>query len=53
MTLEEYLKVDRQWPHPLRMAHAQMQLTKTTNPAESKFWMAVLAANDKTSLKEK
>lgn len=46
-TVDEYLKADRQWPHPLRVAHAKMQRGKATTADEVAFWNAVLKANDK------
>lgn len=46
MSVEEYLKQDRQWPRHLRIKHAQYQLLRTSpKSAEEKFWNAVLAAN--------
>jgi hypothetical protein len=47
MDVKEFLKADRQWPHRLRVAHAQMQIQRATTDEEFEFWRAVLAANDK------
>jgi hypothetical protein len=47
MTVEQYIKADRQWPHPLRVAHAKMQRGKAASKDEAAFWAAVLRANDK------
>jgi hypothetical protein len=47
MTVAEYLQADRQWPHHLRVAHAQMQLDKATSSEDYRFWQLVLSANQK------
>lgn len=45
MTLKEYLKQDRQWHRPLRVAHARFQLRNATTEQERMFWRDVLNAN--------
>lgn len=47
MTVDQYLKEDRQWPHRLRVTHAEMRLKQSASPEDREFWTAVLAANDK------
>ena len=46
--IEEYLKDDRQWPRPLRIAHAKLEL-RLANEADEKglaeFWEAVIERN--------
>ncbi len=48
MTVQEYLKADRQWPHRLRVSFAEMRLKQSASPEAREFWSAVLDANDKT-----
>lgn len=45
ITVEDFLKSDRQWARPLRIAHAQYQLRQATTEDARSFWLAVLLAN--------
>lgn len=43
--LEAYLKADRQWLRPLRIAHAQQKLRGATDPKQVELLKLVLEAN--------
>lgn len=46
--VRDYVKQDRQWLRPLRIAHAKYQLAKSqreNDAARVLFWQAVLEAN--------
>lgn len=43
---QAYLKADRQWTRPLRIAHAQFMLKEANSASERRFWQAVLEANE-------
>lgn len=48
MTIDQYIKADRQWPRVLRIAHAQAELRDATllgNSPMIKFWTAVVERN--------
>ena len=44
MSVIDWLKQDRQWTRPLRVAHARYKLAMAYDPAETLFWQAVLEA---------
>jgi hypothetical protein len=41
----EFLKSERQWFQPHRIAHASYQLRKAQSKAEMAFWRAVIKLN--------
>jgi hypothetical protein len=43
--LDAYLKLDRQWLRPNRIAAARYQLSKATSKDDQDFWLEVLHAN--------
>lgn len=45
MSVEEFLKSDRQWPRELRLKHAQYQLRNAITEKTQTFWLAVIKAN--------
>lgn len=45
MTVNEFLKQDRQWTRALRIAHATYQLNKATEEPDKDFWTKVLEVN--------
>jgi hypothetical protein len=49
MTINEYIKADRQWPRHCRLQYAQVQLRAAKTPKDKEFWKAVITANAVTT----
>ncbi len=43
--LDKFLKEDRRWKRHVRIAHAKLQISRTSHD-ERDFWVAVLMANE-------
>lgn len=45
MTVNEWLKQDRQWPRACRIGHARFMWRKAETATDRDFWLMVLEAN--------
>lgn len=44
-TVFDYIKNDRQWTRPCRLAHAKYQLRHAESTEDQSFWKGVIRAN--------
>jgi len=44
--VENFIKNDRQWTRPMRIAHAKYQLSIAKNADDKEFWTEILNRNE-------